>query len=146
MKIVGVLPPSGTTLGLTGGTLVFAACINFMPGGLMQLGIGLYAPCLILASLLGIDPIAAFTIMMESCASLMPVGSLQFIRERRFDRRMAIGLAIGGVPGVLLAAFVVKSLPLQGLYWLVVIVLSYAPILMLRLAMQAPALAGTAES
>ncbi len=141
MKIVGVLPSGGNALGLSGGVLVFAIVVNFMLGALMQLGIGLYAPCLILVSLLGMNPIAAFPIMMASCACLMPVGSLKFIRERRYDRRTAIGLAIGGIPGVFLAAFVVKSLPLAWLYWLVVIVVLYAAILMLRSALQ-PQLAG----
>ena len=89
-----------------------------------------------LVSLLGMNPIAAFPIMMASCACLMPVGGLKFIRERKYDKRLAIGLAIGGIPGVFLAAFVVKSLPMQWLYWLVVIVVLYAAILMLRSALQ----------
>ena len=136
MKIVGILPPGGTALRLTGGTLVFAVAANFVLGALMSLGIGLYAPCLMLVSLLGMNPIAAFPIMMASCACLMPVGSLKFVREHRYDRRTAIGLAIGGIPGVLAAAFIVKSLPLQWLYWLVVVVVLYAAILMLRSALQ----------
>ncbi len=136
MKILGVLPSGGNALGLSGGVLVFAIVVNFMLGALMQLGIGLYAPCLMLVSLLGMNPIAAFPIMMASCACLMPVGSLKFIRERKYDRRLGVGLAIGGIPGVFLAAFVVKSLPLQWLYWLVVIVVLYAAILMLRSALQ----------
>ncbi len=136
MKILGLLPPGGDALGLSGFALAFAIGVNFLLGALMQLGIGLYAPCLMLVSLLGMNPIAAFPIMMASCACLMPVGSLKFIRERRFDRRAAIGLAIGGIPGVLLAAFVVKSLPMQLLYWLVVIVVLYAAILMLHSALQ----------
>jgi uncharacterized membrane protein YfcA len=143
MKILGWLPAGGNALGLSGGVLVFAIVVNFFLGALMQLGIGLYAPCLMLVSLLGMNPIAAFPIMMASCACLMPVGSLKFIRERKYDRRTAIGLAIGGIPGVFLAAFVVKSLPMQWLYWLVVIVVLYAAILMLRSALQSqPALAG----
>ena len=143
MKVTGVLPPGGNALGLTGGVLLFAIVVNFLLGALMQLGIGLYAPCLMLVSLLGMNPIAAFPIMMASCACLMPVGSLKFIRERKYDKRLAIGLAVGGIPGVLLAAFVVKSLPMQWLYWLVVIVVLYAAILMLRSALQPqPKLAG----
>jgi uncharacterized membrane protein YfcA len=143
MKIMGLLPAGGNSLGLSGGVLVFAVVVNFCLGALMQLGIGLYAPCLMLVSLLGMNPIAAFPIMMASCACLMPVSSLKFIRERKYDRRTAIGLAIGGIPGVFLAAFVVKSLPLQWLYWLVVIVVLYAAILMLRSALQPqPVLAG----
>ena len=135
MKIVGVLPPGGAALGLTGGLLVFAVAANFVLGALMSLGIGLYAPCLILVSLLGMNPIAAFPIMMASCACLMPVGSLAFIRERKYDRRTAIGLALGGIPGVLVAAFIVRSLPLEWLYWLVVVVVLYAAVLMLRSAL-----------
>ena len=135
MKIVGVLPPGGAALGLTGGLLVFAVAANFVLGALMSLGIGLYAPCLILVSLLGMNPIAAFPIMMASCACLMPVGSLAFIRERKYDRRTAIGLALGGIPGVLVAAFIVRSLPLDWLYWLVVVVVLYAAALMLRSAL-----------
>jgi uncharacterized membrane protein YfcA len=74
--------------------------------------------------------------MMASCACLMPVGSLAFIRERKYDLRTAVGLALGGIPGVLVAAFIVKSLPLQWLYWLVVVVVLYAAALMLRSALQ----------
>jgi uncharacterized membrane protein YfcA len=64
------------------------------------------------------------------------VASLKFIRERKYDRRTAIGLALGGIPGVLVAAFIVKSLPLAWLYWLVVVVVLYAAILMLRSALK----------
>jgi uncharacterized membrane protein YfcA len=121
-------------LGLAGGKLVFAIAINFALGALMTLGIGLYAPCLMLVSLLGMNPIAAFPIMMGSCACLMPIASARFIRERRYSAPWALGLALGGVPGVLIAAFVVKSLPLAWLYWLVVVVVVYAALLMLRSA------------
>jgi uncharacterized membrane protein YfcA len=97
----------------------------------MTLGIGLYAPCMILVSLLGMNPTAAFPIMMGSCAFLMPVGSLRFIRERCYSLRAALGLAIGGIPGVLLAAFIVKSLSLGAVRWLVIIVVLYTAITML---------------
>ena len=74
----------------------------------MTLGIGLYAPCMILVSLLGMNPTAAFPIMMGSCAFLMPVGSLRFIREGAYSLPNALGLAIGGIPGVLVAAYIVN--------------------------------------
>ena len=83
----------------------------------MMLGIGFYAPCLIMISLLGMNPTAAFPIMMGSCAFLMPVGSLQFIRKERYDLRAALGLMIGGPLAVLIAAFIVKSLPLFYVRW-----------------------------
>jgi uncharacterized membrane protein YfcA len=126
-----LMPSGGAALQLNGPTLALAVAINFALGALMTLGIGLYAPCLILVSLLGMDPRAAFPIMMGSCAVLMPVASLRFISDRKYDLRAALGLALGGIPAVLLAAYVVTSLPLDWLRWLVVIIVLYAAALML---------------
>jgi uncharacterized membrane protein YfcA len=126
-----LMPSGGDALELTGTTLVIGVAINFVLGALMTLGIGLYAPCLILVSLLGMNPLGAFPIMMGSCAVLMPVASLRFIRNRKYDLRAALGLALGGIPAVLLAAYVVRSLPLDLLRWLVVIIVLYAAALML---------------
>jgi uncharacterized membrane protein YfcA len=128
------LPSGGTTLELTGVKLGVAIAINFVLGALMTLGIGLYAPCLILISLLGMNPIAAFPIMMGSCAVLMPVAATRFVRDRKYDLRAALGLTLGGIPAVLLAAYVVRSMPLTWLRWLVVIVVLYAAALMLHSA------------
>jgi uncharacterized membrane protein YfcA len=69
--------------------------------------------------------------MMSSCAFLMPVCSLRFMRLQRYDVRASIGMALGAIPGVLIAAFIVKSLPLVWLRWLVVVVVLYAATLML---------------
>ena len=118
-------------LGVRGALLVVAIGGNFVLGALMSLGIGLYAPCMILISLLGMNPKAAFPIMMGSCAFLMPVGSLKFIRTKAYDVRAALGLTIGGIPGVLIAAYVVKSLPLRTVKWLVIVVVIYTAITML---------------
>jgi uncharacterized membrane protein YfcA len=132
------LPGGGEALKLEGPLLVLACAVNFALGALMSAGVGLYAPCLILLCLLGMNPQAAFPVMMGSCACLMPVASIQFIRTRRYDLRAALGLALGGIPGVLLAAYVVRSLPLDWLRWLVVIVVVYASIMMLTSAARQP--------
>jgi uncharacterized membrane protein YfcA len=97
----------------------------------MTLGIGLYAPCMILVSLLGMSERTAFPIMMGSCAFLMPIGSLRFIREQSYSLRSALGLAIGGVPGTLVAAYIVKSLDLGTVRWLVIVVVVYTASTML---------------
>ena len=104
---------------------VVAVAGNFLLGALMTLGIGLYAPCMILVSLLGMSETTAFPIMMGSCAFLMPVGSLRFIRERGLQPARALGLALGGIPGVLVAAYIVKSLNLITVRWLVIVVVLY---------------------
>ena len=138
------LPGGGAELGVRGPKLAVALGGNFALGALMTLGIGLYAPCMILVSLLGMNPKAAFPIMMGSCAFLMPVGSLRFIRERSYSLRVALGLAIGGIPGVLLAAYIVKELPLYWVTWLVIVVVVYTAVSMLLSARTDAAVAGTA--
>jgi len=134
MTQLNLFPGGGDTLALTGVRLVVGLTGNFMLGMLMMIGIGLYAPCMILISLLGMNPTAAFPIMMGSCAFLMPAGSVRFVRTEAFHVRAALGLAIGGLPAVLIAAFLVKSLPLSIVRWLVVGVVVYTSLNMLMTA------------
>ncbi len=134
MKQLNLFPVGGESLSLEGTRLVIGVIGNFALGALMTLGIGLYAPCMILVSLLAMDPKAAFPIMMGSCAFLMPAGSVRFIKSGRYDWKAAIGLTIGGVPGVLIAAYIVKSLPLKYVIWLVIVVVLYTAAMMLRSA------------
>jgi uncharacterized membrane protein YfcA len=131
---LGIAPVGGTALGLTGRWLAIAVAGNFMLGALMTLGIGLYAPCMILISLLGMNPTTAYPIMMGSCAFLMPIASARFIREKCFDWKASIGLFVGGIPAVLIAAFIVKSLSLSTVKWLVVAVVLYTAANLLRTA------------
>jgi uncharacterized membrane protein YfcA len=72
--------------------------------------------------------------MMGSCAFLMPVGSARFVRSGRYNLKSALGLTLGGIPGVLLATYLVKSLPLRAVNWLVVGVVVYTAAMMLRSA------------
>jgi len=134
MTQLGLVPLGGEAVGLSGVLLAVAVGVNFVLGALMTLGIGLYAPCMILVSLLGMDPKVAFPIMMGSCAFLMPVGSVRFIREGRYALSAAVGLALGGLPAVLIAAYVVRSLPLGAVRWLVIVVVVYTAVALLRTA------------
>jgi uncharacterized membrane protein YfcA len=133
-RLLGWLPSGGDAKGLHGLSLALGALGNFVLGALMTLGIGLYAPCMILISLLGMSPQVAFPIMMGSCAFLMPVASARFIRSRSYAPRAALGLALGGVPAVLIAAYVVKQLPLDAVRWLVLCVVVYTASSLLRAA------------
>ncbi len=134
MTNLGLFPAGGDTLGLSPALLLAGLAGNFALGALMSLGIGLYAPCMILVALLGMNPKAAFPIMMGSCAFLMPVGSARFIRKGSYQPGAALGLTLGGIPAVFAAAYLVKSLPLTALRWLVVAVVTYAAMAMLRSA------------
>ena len=65
-KVLGVGPfgEVGTDLGLRGVKLIIAIVVNFILGGLMSIGVGLYAPCMALCVLLGLDTGCAFPAMM----------------------------------------------------------------------------------
>lgn len=128
-------PEGAGTLNLEGTLLWVGLVGNFVLGALMTLGIGLYAPCMIMISLLGMNPKAAFPIMMGSCAFLMPVSSARFVKKGSYDQKAAIGLAIGGIPAVLIAGLIVKQLPLDYVKGLVIVVVVYTAAMMLRSAM-----------
>ena len=134
MKQFKIGPPGGDALTLEGTRLSLGLAANFLLGALMTLGVGLYGPCLILVSLLGMDPRAAFPIMMGSCAFLMPTGGLRFIREGSYSARTAIVMTLSGLPAVLIAAFLVKEMPLEYIRWLVVVAVIYAATMLLRSA------------
>ena len=134
MTQLGLGPAGGTALEMRGAVLVGGLVGNFALGALMTLGIGLYAPCLILVSLLGLDPRAAFPIMMGSCAFLMPIAGMRFIKEGSYSLRASVVLMLAGIPAVLIAAFIVKQLSLTAVRWLVVVVVVYTALTMLRSA------------
>ncbi len=129
------IPGGGDAIGFTGGTLVLAVAANFVFCAFNALGIGSYAPSLLAFSLLGMSPRSAFPIMMGSAAYGLPLAGIKFARSDKYDGRAALGIALGGIPGVLVAAFVVKALPLAAIRWLVVVVVLYAGVSLLRTAL-----------
>ena len=135
MAQLGGNPVGGTALALTGSKLLIGVAGNFALGALMTLGIGLYAPCMIMIYLLGMNPTAAFPIMMGSCAFLMPIASARFIREKSYNPGVSFGLLLGGIPAVLVAALIVKELPLTAVRYLVVAVVLYTAVNLLRTAL-----------
>lgn len=130
---LGLLPGGGAALRLEPGVMLVALVANFLLNGLLMLGIGSYGPTLVLLSVLGMDPRAAFPIMMGSGAFAAMVGGMEFIRRGGVETRAALGLTLGGIPAVLVAGLVVKSLPLDVLRWIVVAVVVYAAGMMLCL-------------
>ena len=120
----------GVAIGLHGWKLVVAGAINFILGAMMTAGVGLYAPCMALVFLLGMSPQVAFPIMMGSCAFLMPPASFKFIKSGAYNKKAALGMAIPSIIAVLIAAFIVKTLPLDTLRWIVLVVILYTSITM----------------
>lgn len=136
MTNLNLMPAGGEAVTLEGNLFVIAILAHVVMGALMSFGIGLYAPSLIMLSLMGMNPTAAFPIMMGACAFLMPVSSLRFIKSQRIDLKLVLGMALGGIPAVLLAAFVITSLPLTVLRWGVVVVVLYAAVTLLYAALK----------
>lgn len=129
---LGLMPLGGDAVGLTGVKLVIAIVGNFILGTLMTVGIGLYAPCMALVYALGLSPKIAFPIMMGSCAFLMPSASIKFVKEKSYDTKASMAVTIFGIVGVLVAAYLVKELPLEVLKWLVIAVVLYTSLSMFK--------------
>lgn len=131
-SVKGWMPGGGNDVGLHGWKLAVGCIGNFILGALLTVGIGNYAPCMAMIYLLGMNPAVAFPIMMCS-GSLCCFGSgLRFIKEGMVHWRGMLYIVIGGIPGVLIASFVIKSMPLGVLNWLVVVVLIYTAVTLFR--------------
>ncbi len=118
-------PMGGSAIGLAGWKLALAAVLSFVFGALQTIGVGFYAPCMAIVYALGMNPRTAFPIMMTATAMLMAAGSARFVKEKAYDRKAALGLAAAGVLGVFLAAWVVRSLPLTVIKWVVLVAVLY---------------------
>jgi uncharacterized membrane protein YfcA len=129
---LNITQSGGEAIGLTGAKLVLAVIVNFVLGAIMTAGIGLYAPCMALIFALGMSPAVAFPIMMGSCAFLMPLAAYRFVRTGAYNRKASYTIALFGIIGVLIAAFIVKSLDLDTLRWVVLAVIIYTATVMLR--------------
>jgi PAS domain S-box-containing protein len=145
LQNLNLMPGGGSALSLAPSWIGVAVAAHVVLGALMTFGIGLYAPSLIMLSLMGLDPKAAFPIMMGACAFLMPVSGIRFMNTDRIDMRVVLGIALGGTPAVLIAAYAVTSMPLVYLRWGVVAVVLYAAVVLLRSALR-PAAATNAVS
>ncbi len=128
--LLKLMPIGGMEIGLSGWKLGVIIVMCFIFGALQTIGVGFYAPCMAMVYTFGMDPKTAFPIMMTATGMLMAAGGSKFVKEKAYDRKVAISLTVAGVLGVFLAAFVVKSLPLDIMKWLVCIVVLYTSITM----------------
>jgi uncharacterized membrane protein YfcA len=129
-----MMPAGGSAAGLPPLWTAVAIFANFVFGVLLNFGIGNYSPSLVMFSLMGMDPKFAFPIMAGGAALAATAASSRHVAIGDIDLRIAAGLALGGIPAVLIAAFVVKNMPVEFLRWLVVVVVLYTAVIMLRAA------------
>lgn len=126
----GWLPVGGEAIGLHGVKLVIACAANFILGITLCFGIGNYAPCMCVVYLLGMSPLVSFPIMMCSGATVSPTTGLMNIKAGNINRVAVLGMTVGGVIGVVIAVYIVKSMPLAVLQWLVIVVVFYSSVTM----------------
>jgi uncharacterized membrane protein YfcA len=135
MTNLHLFPGGGTASGLPVALTVVAIVISFGIGILLNFGVGNYAPTLVILSLMGMDPRLCFPIMASGAALMAGGAGIRHIQFGQIDLRIVVGLAIGGIPGVLVAAFIVKTMDLEVLRWLVLAVVLYAAAIMFRAAL-----------
>jgi uncharacterized membrane protein YfcA len=129
-----LMPGGGTAASLPIGLTILAIAANFIFGVLLNFGVGNYAPTLIMFSLMGMDPRLVFPIMTTGASLTAAAAGARHLAIGQVDFRLVLGIAIGGVPAVFIAALIVKSTPLEALRWLVFIVVIYAAAVMARAA------------
>ena len=130
-----LMPGGGTATSLPVMLMIVAIIANFIFGVLMNYGVGNYAPTLAMFSLMGMDPRLCFPIMAAGAGMAGAAASVRHIKIGEIDLRVATGITLGGIPLVFVAAFIVKSMSVEMLRWLVFVVVLYAAIVMLRAAM-----------
>ncbi len=130
------LPVGGEAFGLSGWKLAVAVAVAFVFGALQTIGVGFYAPCMATIFALGMHPKTAFPIMMTATAMLMAAGSARFVKEKAYDPKAALALALFGTIGVFIAAYVVRSLPLDAMKWVVLGVVLYTSAVMFLSALR----------
>jgi len=145
-KNLAWIPDHPGGLSLSGTMFAVAVAGHFVLGALMSLGIGLYAPSLMLLSFLGLDTRAVFPIMAGACAFLMPISGVPFVMSKRIDVRVVLGIAIGGIPAVLLAALLVWKLPINELRWIVAAVVLYTGVTLLYAAARGKAAPASSDA
>ena len=135
MTNLHLMPGGGTAAGLSPVLTVVAIVASFGFGILLNFGVGNYAPTLVMLSLMGMDPRLCFPVMASGAALRSAGAGIRHIQFGQMDLRIVIGLAIGGIPAVLVAAFIVKEMDVEVLRWLVLVVVLYAAVIMVRAAM-----------
>ncbi|MGX8702588.1 hypothetical protein [Caproiciproducens sp.] len=127
----GIYPTGGTATNLTGFKLVILGILSMLYGALNNIGIGSYALTMATVYALGLNPSVAFPVMMGACTFSVPVGSMQFVKLKNYSRKLTFLTSTFGVVGVLIAVFVVKSLNISVLQWVVAAVVLYSAVTML---------------
>lgn len=127
-----LFPVGGSEMGLHGTKLIIAIVGNFLFGALNALGIGLFAPCMTMVYILGMAPIAAFPIMMGSCALLLPFAGMKYIKEDKHSMKGSVAINIMGPIGVVAAAKLVNGMNVSLLKWVLLGVVLYTTIMMIK--------------
>jgi uncharacterized membrane protein YfcA len=130
MANLHMMPSGGTASSLPLALMIVAIVANFGFGILANFGVGNYAPTLVMFSLMGMDPKLCFPIMAAGACLMGAGSSIKHIGIGEVNMRVVLGLAVGGIPAVLVAVYIVREMPIEYLRWLVFVVVLYAAAVM----------------
>ena len=99
-----MMPGGGMATSLPVALTILAIAANFVFGILLNYGVGNYAPTLVILSLMGMNPRLSFPIMAGAAALMGATASIRHINTGNLDLRVVMGLTIGGIPAVFVAA------------------------------------------
>lgn len=134
-KQLGFFPNvGGEANGFHGAKLAVFAILMGLFAALMNAGIGMYAPAMALCALMGLNLGYAFPLAAGGCCAMMPTAGIRSIVADAIDTRVAMWMFLGSIPGTLIAALIVKSMPLTVLTWLVICVLLYTSFSLIQAA------------
>ncbi len=123
---IHLIPSGGNLTALPWLKLIIAAVALFVFGALNNIGIGSYAPTMATVYALGVDPKTAFPIMMGGCTFSCAVGALEFVRLGGYARKATFWISTLGIVGVAVAVYLVKSMNVEIIKWVVLFVVIYA--------------------
>ena len=102
------------SIALTGGQLVIAMICSLIFGGLMNIGVGYYAPMIAILSMLGLDVTSSLTIVFGATSMLLAFGNApMLIKIGKFDMVTVITQLFLGSLGVVAAYMLQKHLPIH---------------------------------
>lgn len=136
LAIAGAMPVGGTASSLPLGLTIIAIGLSFVLGLLANFGVGNYAPTLAILSLMGMDPHYCFPIMASGASLMGAASSMKFVKVPDMDLGIVVGLTLGGIPAVLVAALIVKQMDVDVLRYVITLVVFYTAIVMGRAAIK----------
>lgn len=123
---LGLIDGAGLATGLRGWKLAALGMVGLILGVLKAMGIGSYPLTMAFVYISGLSPLVTYPLMMGASALSNPVAALQFVKLGAYSRRVTLCSFTAGAVGALVAVFIVRSMDVSLLQWVVLLVVAFA--------------------